>query len=57
MYLLYEANLSVVTGTAFGDPNCIRISYATSDDILIEALRRLENALEKLQVPTTLHQN
>ncbi|MBC8047119.1 MAG: pyridoxal phosphate-dependent aminotransferase [Fimbriimonadaceae bacterium] len=50
MYLIHEANISVVTGSAFGDPNCIRISYATSDEKLTEALKRLEIALEKLQV-------
>lgn len=51
MYLIYEANISVVTGSAFGDSNCIRISYATSDEKLIEALRRMETALEKLEIP------
>lgn len=53
MYLLHEANISVVTGSAFGDSNCIRISYATSDEKLIEALKRLETALEKLTIPTS----
>ena len=48
MYLLNEGNLSVVTGSAFGDQNCIRFSYATSDDKLVEAMRRLKIALEKL---------
>ncbi len=50
MYLLHEANISVVTGSAFGDDNCIRLSYATSDDKLIEAMRRMKSALEKLIV-------
>ncbi len=55
LYLLNEGNISVVTGTAFGDKNCIRFSYATSDDKLIEGMKRMEIALEKLTVtqPTT----
>ncbi len=48
MYLLNEGNISVVTGSAFGDKNCIRFSYATSDEKLVEAMRRMEIALEKL---------
>ncbi|MFN0275447.1 MAG: pyridoxal phosphate-dependent aminotransferase [Chitinophagales bacterium] len=57
MYLIYEAGLSVVTGSAFGDSNCIRISYATSDEKLTEALKRLETALEKLQIPSSVISN
>jgi aspartate aminotransferase len=45
MYLLSEANVATVTGDAFGNPNCIRISYATSEDILTEALKRIKEAL------------
>jgi len=45
MYLLEEANVATVTGSAFGDANCIRLSYATSEDLLIEALRRIKEAL------------
>lgn len=45
MYLLAEANVATVTGDAFGNPNCIRFSYATSNDILKEALRRIKEAL------------
>ncbi|MBC8172315.1 MAG: pyridoxal phosphate-dependent aminotransferase [Chitinophagales bacterium] len=48
MYLIHEANVSVVTGSAFGDTNCIRISYATSDEKLVTAITRLKTALEKL---------
>jgi len=48
MYLLEEANVSMVPGAAFGDDNYIRFSYATSDDKLIEALRRVKIALDKL---------
>ncbi len=49
MYLLSEANVALVTGEAFGNANCIRISYATSEEILTEALRRVKEALEKLK--------
>lgn len=45
MYLLAEANVATVTGDAFGNPDCIRFSYATSEDLLIEALRRIKEAL------------
>lgn len=45
MYLLSEANVATVTGDAFGNPNCIRFSYATSEELLIEALRRIKEAL------------
>ena len=45
MYLLEYANVATVTGDAFGNPDCIRISYATSEDLLIEALRRIKEAL------------
>jgi aspartate aminotransferase len=39
MYLLAEANVATVTGDAFGNLDCIRFSYATSDEILKEALK------------------
>jgi aspartate aminotransferase len=45
MYLLSEANVATVTGDAFGNPNCIRFSYATSEAILTEALKRIKDAL------------
>ena len=45
MYLLGEANVATVTGEAFGNPNCIRFSYATSEEILTEALKRIKEAL------------
>ncbi len=48
MYLLSEALVAVVGGDAFGDNNCIRFSYATSEDILTEALSRIKLALAKL---------
>ena len=49
MYLLEEALVAVVTGEAFGDNNCIRFSYATSEHILTEALNRIKAALAKLK--------
>lgn len=45
MYLLGEANVATVTGDAFGNPDCIRFSYATSEAILTEALTRIKSAL------------
>jgi aspartate aminotransferase len=45
MYLLSEANVATVTGDAFGNPNCIRFSYATSEEQLTEAMRRIAAAL------------
>ncbi|MEY2938742.1 MAG: hypothetical protein RL062_1331 [Bacteroidota bacterium] len=48
MYLLEEHRLALVTGEAFGDPNCIRISYATNDEILKEAIHRLKTGLAAL---------
>jgi aspartate aminotransferase len=49
MYLLYTAHVSVVTGEAFGNGNYVRISYAAADDKLVEAIRRIKEALSKLQ--------
>ncbi len=48
LYLLAEARVALVSGSAFGADNCIRISYATSDERIIEAVRRLKEALAKL---------
>lgn len=48
MYLLEEAHVSLVTGEAFGAPDCLRISYAASTDELKEAFRRIKEALAKL---------
>ncbi len=45
MYLLAEANVATVTGEAFGNPDCLRLSYATSEEQLIEAFRRIKLAL------------
>jgi aspartate aminotransferase len=48
LYLLAVANVSLVTGSAFGAPNCIRLSYAASDEELVEALKRMKKALGEL---------
>lgn len=48
MYLLDKAHVAVVGGDSFGAPKCIRISYANSDDLLVEAVKRIGAALEKL---------
>lgn len=48
LYLLDKAQVAVVGGDAFGAPSCIRISYANSDELLVEAVRRIKGALEKL---------
>ena len=48
MYLLEEGHVACVGGGAFGAPDCIRMSYATSDDNLREAFRRIKEALSKL---------
>jgi aspartate aminotransferase len=48
MYLLHNAHVSMVTGEAFGAPQCIRISYATSDEKIVEAMRRIKKALDML---------
>ena len=48
IYLLEIANVSLVTGAAFGAPNCVRLSYAASDEQLIEALKRIKKALGDL---------
>lgn len=49
LYLLEEAHVATVGGDAFGDPECFRMSYATSDDNIREALRRIKEALGKLK--------
>lgn len=49
MYLLDVAHVALVPGAAFGDDKYIRFSYATSEDKLTEALRRMKEAIEKLK--------
>ena len=48
MYLLEEGHVATVGGDAFGDPDCFRMSYATSDENICEAMRRIKEALAKL---------
>lgn len=48
-YLLNEVHVALVAGSAFGNNNCIRLSYATSEDLLIEAIERIQKALENLK--------
>jgi len=45
LYLLEKANVATVTGEAFGNPNCIRISYAASEEELREAISRIKAVL------------
>lgn len=49
MYLLEVGHVATVGGDAFGDPDCFRMSYATSDDNIREALRRIKEVLGKLK--------
>ena len=48
MYLLNNAHVAFVSGEAFGNPECIRISYAASDEKIIEAMKRIKLQLSKL---------
>lgn len=48
IYILENAHVSLVTGEAFGDPDCIRLSYAASEADLREAVRRIKETLSKL---------
>ena len=49
LFLLEEANVATVTGEAFGDPNCIRISYAASEDEIKEAMKRIKETLSSTE--------
>ena len=49
MYLLEEGHVAMVGGDAFGSPECIRMSYATSDENIVEAISRIKKALAKLK--------
>ena len=49
MYLLNKVFVALVPGDAFGDPNCMRFSYATSKENLTEAVRRIKEALGQLR--------
>lgn len=49
MFLLEEGHVATVGGDAFGDPDCFRMSYATSDDNIRESMRRIKETLGKLK--------
>lgn len=48
MFILEEAHVSIVTGDAFGAPECIRLSYAASEETLLEAISRIKKAVAQL---------
>ena len=48
LYLLEEAHVALVPGEAFGSPQCLRISYAASEETLTEAISRIKKAIDKL---------
>jgi len=49
MYLLKKAHIALVPGSAFGDDECVRFSYATSNDLLEEAVARMKKSLAELK--------
>jgi aspartate aminotransferase len=49
LYLLDKAFISTVPGDAFGEPKCIRISYANADEKLVKAMKQMKDALSKLK--------
>ena len=49
MYLLEKGHVATVGGDAFGDPACFRMSYATSDENIVEAMRRIKDVLGQLK--------
>lgn len=49
MYLLEKGHVATVAGDAFGDPDCFRMSYATSDENIREALRRIKEVTSRLK--------
>ena len=49
LYLLEKGHVATVGGDAFGDPECFRMSYATSDENIREAMRRIKDALTELK--------
>ena len=49
LFLLEYAHVATVAGDAFGDPDCFRMSYATSDENIVEAMRRIKDALALLK--------
>ncbi|WP_373709939.1 pyridoxal phosphate-dependent aminotransferase [Kaistella sp.] len=50
MFLLENAHVGTVGGVSFGNPNCIRFSYATSEKDLIEAMKRIHEFLDKVEI-------
>ena len=49
IYLLNKAHVALVSGEAFGSPQCVRLSYATSNELIIEAIKRIKEALGRLK--------
>ena len=49
MYLLEKGHVATVGGDAFGDSECFRMSYATSDENIVEAMRRIKEVLADLK--------
>ncbi|MEQ8426113.1 MAG: aminotransferase class I/II-fold pyridoxal phosphate-dependent enzyme, partial [Cyclobacteriaceae bacterium] len=49
LYILDNAHVSLVAGGAFGEENCVRLSYAASEKELVEALKRIKEALARLK--------
>ena len=49
MYLLEVGHVATVGGDAFGSPECFRMSYATSDENIVEAMKRIKEALARLR--------
>lgn len=50
MYILQKAHVALVTGSAFGEPRCARLSYAVAEEELEKAMRRIKQALNKLKL-------
>jgi aspartate aminotransferase len=48
-YVMTNAHVALVSGAAFGDPNCFRLSYAASEAMLREAVRRMKDVLARLK--------
>lgn len=48
-YVLLQGHVGLVSGSAFGDPNCFRLSYAASEEQLREAIRRMKSVLSRLK--------
>ena len=49
LYLLEKGHVATVGGDAFGDPDCFRMSYATSDENIVEAMSRIKEVLAQLK--------